>query len=260
LLFDCHESEHFDANGKEAAVETRKFKHTRFKMFQAELLRDHDLAMTIKLGLAFYLAMAMMATPAAICSLQHQIPLPEKRWSVPQFHGPVPCPDSHVVSNPAEGGSLLKDFKEAIPVWQAPATPYDRFISKASQAYQVEAALIKAVIMAESGYNPRAVSHKGAQGLMQLMPTTAKWLGVHDSFDPALNIDGGVRYLRNLLDRFKGDVPLALAAYNAGSRYVRKYGGVPPFKATRIYIKKVMKYRKNYRNLSPASDGPRIVS
>jgi soluble lytic murein transglycosylase-like protein len=149
----------------------------------------------------------------------------------------------------AESAVLPADVKEAPPLKRVPALPYHQHIIKASQNHQVEAALIKAVIMAESGYNPKAVSRKGAKGLMQLMPGTAKWLGVHDAFDPALNIDGGVKYLRRLLDRFDGDVPLALAAYNAGSRYVRQYGGVPPFKATHIYIKKVMKYRQKYRNM-----------
>jgi soluble lytic murein transglycosylase-like protein len=82
---------------------------------------------------------------------------------------------------------------------------------------------------------------------MQLMPQTAKSLGIEDSFDPAMNIDGGVRYFRQLLDRFSGDVRLALAAYNAGSRYVRKYGGVPPFGATKRYIKKVLRYHKKFQ-------------
>ena len=100
--------------------------------------------------------------------------------------------------------------------------------------------------MVESGYNPDAVSDRGAQGLMQLMPTTAQWLGIRDAFNPAMNIDGGVRYFKSLLDRFDGDIELALAAYNAGSRYVHKYGGVPPFKATRIYIKKVLQYRDQF--------------
>ena len=101
--------------------------------------------------------------------------------------------------------------------------------------------------MAESSNNPRAVSHRGAQGLMQLMPTTARSLGVVDAFDPALNIDGGVRYLKQLIDRFEGDIELALAAYNAGSRYVRRYGGVPPFRATKTYIKKVLRYQQKYQ-------------
>ena len=110
---------------------------------------------------------------------------------------------------------------------------------KAANRYQVDSALIKAIIMAESNYNPRAVSKRKAKGLMQLMPKTAEALGVGDSFDPEHNINAGVRYFRKLLNQFDGDVKLALAAYNAGSRKVRKYNGVPPFRATRRYIKRV---------------------
>jgi hypothetical protein len=242
-------------------MENRQCGSTKFKIFQAELLMDHDLAVTIKLGLAFYLGMALLATPTAIYSLQHQMPLPTARFSVLQLHGPTIPSEPHIAVHSPEGATApLKNKKEAALVRQEPDSPYDQHIIKASQTYQVEAALIKAVIMAESGYNPKAVSHKGAQGLMQLMPSTAKWLGVRDAFDPVLNIDGGVRYLRRLLDRFDGDVQLALAAYNAGSRYVRKYGGVPPFKATHIYIKKVMKYRKSYRKKISAADGHRTLS
>ena len=102
----------------------------------------------------------------------------------------------------------------------------------------------------ESGFNPKASSHKGARGLMQLMPRTAKYLGVEDSFDPSQNIDGGVRYFKRLLNRFDSDIELALAAYNAGSRNVRRYGGVPPFKATKIYIKKVLKYYEAFNENS----------
>jgi hypothetical protein len=215
--------------------------------------------LTIKLGLAFYLGMALLAMPSAICSLQNQLPLPAAHFPVLQLHGPTVPPEPHIAAHSPEDTALLTDDKEAIPVRQDPDSPYDQHILKASQTYQVEVALIKAVIMAESGYNPKAVSRKGAQGLMQLMPSTAKWLGVHDAFDPMLNIDGGVRYLRRLLDRFDGDVQLALAAYNAGSRHVRKYGGVPPFKATHIYIKKVMQYRKSYRKKMAAADGRRTL-
>jgi soluble lytic murein transglycosylase-like protein len=106
----------------------------------------------------------------------------------------------------------------------------------------------------ESRYNPRAVSHRGAQGLMQLMPTTARWLGVKDSFNPQANIDAGVRYFRRLLDRFNGDVKLALAAYNAGSRYVRKYNGIPPFKSTHEYIKKVLEYHRHFASDMAANE------
>jgi hypothetical protein len=121
-------------------------------------------------------------------------------------------------------------------------------ILKAANRYQVDSALIKAIIMAESNYNPKAVSKRGAKGLMQLMPKTAEALGVGDSFDPEHNINAGVRYFRKLLNQFDGDVKLALAAYNAGSRKVREYQGVPPFRATRRYIKRVFKYHQYYKN------------
>ena len=121
-------------------------------------------------------------------------------------------------------------------------------ILKAANRYQVDSALIKAIIMAESNYNPKAVSKRGAKGLMQLMPKTAEALGVGDSFDPEHNINAGVRYFRKLLNQFDGDVKLALAAYNAGSRKVRKYNGVPPFRATRRYIKRVFEYHQFYKS------------
>jgi soluble lytic murein transglycosylase-like protein len=102
--------------------------------------------------------------------------------------------------------------------------------------------------MAESGYNSRAISKRGAKGLMQLMPATAHALGVEDAFNPKQNISGGVRYFKQLVIQFDGDVKLALAAYNAGSRNVRHYQGIPPFKATRYYIKKVFKYYEIYKD------------
>lgn len=120
-------------------------------------------------------------------------------------------------------------------------------ILKASNRYQVDSALVKAIIMAESNYNPKAISKRGAKGLMQLMPKTAEALGVRDSFNPEHNIDAGVRYFKDLLDQFNGDVKLALAAYHAGSKKVRKYQGVPPFKATEYYIKRVFEYHQYYK-------------
>jgi soluble lytic murein transglycosylase-like protein len=124
---------------------------------------------------------------------------------------------------------------------------YHKLIAQTASQYQIDPALIKAIIMAESGYNPKAVSKRGAKGLMQLMPDTAEALGVEDIFNPRQNISGGVQYFSRLVNRFNGDVKLALAAYNAGSRYVRNYNGVPPFKATRYYIKKVFKYYQQYK-------------
>ena len=122
------------------------------------------------------------------------------------------------------------------------------FIIQTANQYQIDPALIKAIILAESGYNTKAVSKKGAKGLMQLMPKTAQALGVEDIFNPHQNITGGVQYFKQMVNRFNGDVKLALAAYNAGSRNVRHYKGIPPFKATRYYIKKVFKYYQIYKN------------
>ena len=125
---------------------------------------------------------------------------------------------------------------------------FDPIINSCALEYGVDRSLVKAVIHAESGYDPNAVSAKGASGLMQLMPKTAKSLKVANTFDPADNIRGGVRYLKFLLDTFRGDVTLALAAYNAGLSRVAQYKGVPPYEETRNYVAKVMQYRKSYQN------------
>jgi hypothetical protein len=124
---------------------------------------------------------------------------------------------------------------------------YDHLITKASQKYNVEPALIRAVIKTESNFNHKAVSRKGARGLMQLMPTTASSLDVQDSFHPENNIEGGVRYLRYLIKYFNGSLPLALAAYNAGENAVIRYGGIPPYRETQSYVKKVLAYLDKYK-------------
>ncbi len=115
-----------------------------------------------------------------------------------------------------------------------------------SAAWQVDPALIKAVIANESGFNANATSKTGAQGLMQLMPDTAASLGVRDAYDPVQNVAGGTRYLRGLLDRFGGNMPLAVAAYNAGPGAVEKYGGVPPYAETRNYVQNVLASFNSY--------------
>jgi Transglycosylase SLT domain/Domain of unknown function (DUF4124) len=119
---------------------------------------------------------------------------------------------------------------------------YGSEIKAASERYSVPERLVHAVIRVESAFNPRAVSVKGAQGLMQLMPETASMLGVRNSFDPQQNIDGGVRHLRGLIDRFGNDLPLALAAYNAGEKAVVNYRGIPPFPETRDYVTRVLHF------------------
>lgn len=113
-------------------------------------------------------------------------------------------------------------------------------IKRASRKYNIPQKLIASIMKTESNFNPRAVSHVGAQGLMQLMPQTAKSMGVTNSFNIKQNIDGGARYFRKMLDNFGQDTQLALAAYNAGPGAVKKYGGIPPFKETQQYVKRVM--------------------
>lgn len=140
----------------------------------------------------------------------------------------------------------IKLWKNKTFIRNLDAGRYDVFIVRMGRKYRIDPPLIKAVIRAESAWNPRAVSRAGAQGLMQLMPGTSKKLDVENPFDPAQNIEAGTRYLRFMLDNFNGDLVLALAAYNAGPGAVKKYGGVPPYRETRAYIKRVMRYYRGY--------------
>lgn len=123
---------------------------------------------------------------------------------------------------------------------------YDALISAAAGRHEVDYALIKAVIKTESNFNHKAVSPKGAKGLMQLMPQTAASLQVKDSFAPADNIEGGVRYLRYLIGLYEGNLPFVLAAYNAGEAAVAKYGGIPPYRETQHYVRRVLDLYDRY--------------
>lgn len=134
-------------------------------------------------------------------------------------------------------------------------------IREVSARYRVDPALVRAVIQTESNWNSTAVSRKGAQGLMQLGPGTAQELGVNNAFDPKQNLDGGVRYLRSLLERYNGDLDRALAAYNAGPHAVDRAGGIPQYRETRDYVQKVTDsyFRPGSDRLPRAFDAPRPI-
>jgi soluble lytic murein transglycosylase-like protein len=146
---------------------------------------------------------------------------------------------------------LAKNSRAAVA--PAPSSQGGKFaatIANAAKRHELDPALLSAVVGQESGFHPRAVSGAGAMGLMQLMPETARALGVRDPFDPAQNVDGGAKYLRGLIDRFHGRLDFALAAYNAGPGTVDKFGGVPPYPETQAYVKNIL---ASYRSAALAS-------
>ena len=145
-----------------------------------------------------------------------------------------------------------------LPVRPLPTGDLNAIIQSASNRTRIDADFLASVIRAESANNPHAVSPKGAQGLMQLMPSTAGTLGVRDSFDPIDNVDGGARYLLQLLERYHGDAVKALAAYNAGPQRVDQYHGVPPYRETHAYVTRIINdyNRKKLAQQKPASRPP----
>lgn len=161
-------------------------------------------------------------------------------------------------SRPVPGFEPLRAARSSSSASPArlPTTIYDTFIERVAEEEGLTPELIKAVALVESGFNPRAVSPKGAQGLMQLMPATAAAYGVSDAFDPLENLGAGARHLRSLLDEFNGDVTLALAAYNAGSGAVRRHGGVPAYRETRDYVSKVKQSLGQSRRVPRAAAPP----
>ena len=154
----------------------------------------------------------------------------------------------HFTNTPTSSKYKLFMRERKIFISKLDSNQFDPIISEASKKYALEAPLIKAVIKAESDFDPNAMSHKGARGLMQIMPMNYRLLNVENPFDPHQNIDGGARYLREMMDRYNGKLNLSLAAYNAGPGAVDKYGGVPPYPETTDYIERVMKYYERYKN------------
>ncbi len=170
--------------------------------------------------------LAQKQAPASPADLRPELPASHPK------RVPGPLPAAELIPEPAENLSE----KERI----------NRSVARASQKYNLPENLVRGVIRAESGFNPRVVSSAGAQGLMQLMPGTARELGVTDAFDIDQNIDGGARYLKQMLDRFNGDVARALAAYNAGPGTVDRFKGKVPYRETIAYVDRVMKYSRQY--------------
>jgi hypothetical protein len=165
---------------------------------------------------------------------------------------PLPIPDTDAAIE------LIEPVPEAVLEVETPpcslgidekVCQYYEIIVSAAIRHEVETPLVMAIIQTESRYNPKALSPKGAQGLMQLMPRTAESLGVEDAFDPEQNIDAGVRYFKKMLKKVKGDHELALAAYNAGFRNVQQYGGIPPFPETLDYVRKVQSWYDHYKGM-----------
>jgi soluble lytic murein transglycosylase-like protein len=182
------------------------------------------------------------AIPAVVVALAMLAPLPA---AAGVFELTDPEGVTHFTNAPTDPRyRRLPGFSGTAAGWlrmpPAVVSRYGAEIDEVATRHGVSPALVRALIRVESGFNPWAVSSKGAQGLMQLMPRTAMSLGVRDAFDPRQNIDGGVRHLRYLIDRYPGNLPLALAAYNAGEGAVDRHGGIPPYQETQQYVRKVL--------------------
>jgi soluble lytic murein transglycosylase-like protein len=147
---------------------------------------------------------------------------------------------------------IVNGFRPVKSTITLPPEEVTRLVHEAAARKQVDPKLVHSIIQVESGYDPNAVSRKGAMGLMQLIPGTAKRFGVENPFDPKQNIHGGVSYLRHLLDMFGGDVTLSLAAYNAGENSVLRFGGIPAFQETQDYVRKV---NNLYGSNAPSHEG-----
>lgn len=186
---------------------------------------------------------AHLAPPARVAALSDTIVyrIPDRRSRPPVL--------LYSVGGPRGAAASRQTAQDAALVYSRPAhSSLDELIARVARGYRIEPSLVKAVIAAESDFDPRAVSPRGAQGLMQLMPGTARELGVARPFAVEDNVDGGVRYLRWMLDRYRGETNRALAAYNAGPGAVDAHGGVPPYAETQRYVRRVRALHRSYQH------------
>jgi hypothetical protein len=202
----------------------------RFNLLNQPLVRYVRSTVFLRVVLTSLIFMSTLAPPAFASSLYRLV----DEDGVTHFTNAPTDPRFRRI------GTLSGTAQGWLRLPEAVRSRFGEEIREVAARHGVAADLVEAVIRVESAFNPRAVSNKGAQGLMQLMPRTASSLGVRNAFDPRENIDGGVRHLRYLLDRYPGNVPLALAAYNAGEKAVDYYGGIPPYAETQQYVQKIL--------------------
>lgn len=193
--------------------------------------------------IALFLASGMHAQMAADVAAAMEKSISLQRESVSKQLGQKPAAGFFVLPPPGKLGATVPGFpatSAAADCDPLPTPEIDRLVIGAAQRAAVDEGLLRAVMKQESGFKPCAVSSKGAQGLMQLMPATARQMGVQDPFDPESNVDAGAKLLKDLLVRYKGDLPLALGAYNAGTVKVDAAGGTPDIAETQDYIRRIM--------------------
>ena len=233
-----------------ASSSTLSSNSTLFSELMSDLLNEHSLGTSSSLnGLGdvsslHQLLDELQSTSTNTATANNYIASFMLNNSVNSASQPNVTASNDVVEVTSKLKQYTKDYtgKTSYENLLAGAEKYSAEIAKASEKYNVPEKLIAAVMKKESNFNPSVVSSAGASGLMQLMPSTASYLGVNDRFDPEQNIMGGAKYLRQMLDQFDNNIETALAAYNAGPGNVKKYGGIPPFKETQNYVTKVLNY------------------